>query len=117
MKYAPYFGNLIWTKHSFIRMRDRGLPQDMALETFKRPDKTEPGTDKGSYRYVKQFDGSRVTVIAKQNERREWLILSAWIDPPMKGSKDEKERLEFARYQKASEWGKFWLSLKKQLGF
>lgn len=117
MKYAPYYGNLIWTKHAIIRMRDRGLSQDAALDAFKKPDKIEEGREKGSFRHIKHYSKSRVTVIAKQNERREWLILSAWIDPPMKGSKDEKERLEFGRYQKASQWGKFWLTLKKQLGF
>lgn len=97
-------------------MRDRGLPQDTALDTFKKPDEVEKGREHGSYRHIKQFGPSRVTVIAKQNERREWLILSAWIDPPMKGSKDAKEQLQFKQYQKASEWGKFWLTLKKQLG-
>ncbi len=115
MTYKQHYGNLIWTNHAIDRMRSRGLAQDMAWEAFKHSDKTIPGKTHGAFEYQKQFGNSRVTLIAKQNEKYEWIVLSAWIDPPLPGSKDYKEKEWYLKYKKAGFWGKLWITFRRQL--
>ncbi len=116
MLYKQYYGNLIWTNHAILRMKNRGLPQDMAREAFLHPDKTISGKTHGSFEYQKHLDHSLVTIIAKQNDKYEWVVLSAWIDPPFPGSADAKQKASYQHYQKAGFWGKLWLTLRKQMG-
>lgn len=116
MGYQQYYGGVIWTNHALGRLSDRGLTQKMAWEVFHSPDKSFSGKQEGSIEYIKRFDSSKVTIIAKQNEKKEWIILSGWIDPPMPGSLDFKKKEQYKKYQKASFWGKFWLTFKGQLG-
>lgn len=115
MRYQQYYGGLIWTNHAIEQMKRRGLSQEMAHETFSHPNQSERGKTKDSFKYSKRFEDALVTVIAKQNEKREWVVLSAWIDPPLPGSIDAKEKEQYKKYQKASFYGKLWLTLKKQL--
>lgn len=117
MSYKQYYKGLIWTNHAIEQMKNRGLSQDMAFEAFKHDDRSFKGKTKDSFEYQKRFENSRVTVIAKQNEKSEWVILSAWIDPPLPGSLDAKEKQQYQEYQKASGLKKFWLAFKKQVGF
>lgn len=117
MSNQPYYGGIIWTTHALERLKRRGLPQDWALQTFKHPDQSSPGNQSGSMIYEKKFDKKRVSVIAKQNEKNEWIILSCWIDPPMPGSPDAKEKEVYRKYQKASGWKKMLLIIKQQLGW
>lgn len=115
MTYLQYYQGLIFTNHAIRQMKNRGLSQDMAALVFKHADRSFKGKTKNAFVYQKRFEDSRVTVIAKQNERNEWVVLSAWIDPPIPGSPDAKEKEQYKKYQKASFWGKLWLTLKKQL--
>lgn len=98
------------------RIGQRGLTQDIVLETFRKPDRHFPGKQAGTTEYQKRFDRSLVTVIAKPNERSEWILLSAWIDPPIAGTADAKKRDAYRKYQKASFWGKVWMEILRQLG-
>lgn len=111
-----YFGGAIWTNHALSRLDERGLTQEMASRTFNKPDSSSQGREIGTLQYQKRFDKSIVTVVAKQNEKNEWIILSCWIDPPLPGSVDEKNRVAYKNYQKASSWRKIWITLKRQLG-
>lgn len=113
---TQYYGGVIWTNHALKRMHERGLGQDLALQTFKHPDKTSKGQEKETTLYRKSFDKSQVTVIAKQNEKREWLVLSSWIDPPVAGSWDDRRNKEYRKYQHASFWMKLFITVKRQLG-
>lgn len=115
MKLYTYYQGAIWTNHALERLNQRGLSQDLAGKTFQYPDKTLQGKEKGTTEFQRKFNNSLVTVIAKQNEKKEWIILSCWIDPPLPGSPDIKRREEYRKYQKASFWGKMWISFKKQL--
>jgi len=112
-----HYGGVIWTNHALERLKRRGLSQDMAIQTFKHPDQSFSGNQSDSFVYEKKFDEKRVSVIAKQNEKNEWVIISCWMDPPMPGSPDAKEKKEYRQYQKASGWEKILLTIKKQLGF
>lgn len=116
MDYSNNYRNVIFTNHALERMRDRGLPQENAYEAFSHPDSSIDGKEKGTIECVKRQEHYKITVIAKQNERREWIIISAWVDPPMPGSIDVGKKEAYQKYQKASFWGKLFLTLKKQLG-
>ena len=111
-----YFGGAIWTNHVLDRLGERGLTQDIASSTFNKPDRSGPGRESNTTQYQKRFDKSLVTMVAKQNEKNEWIILSCWVDPPLPGGADDKKRIAYKNYQKASALGKIWITLKRQLG-
>lgn len=111
------YGNLIWTNHALERLEMRRLPQEIAWSAFKYPDKVVDGKVPGSREYQKKYRGSLITLIAKPNERREQIVLSCWIDPPLPGTQDARKKDEWRRYQKASWWMKWLLTFKRQLGF
>ncbi len=111
-----YYKGAIWTNHALDRLRDRGFTQDVASQAFNNPDSSAAGRESGTTLYKKRFDKSLVTVVAKQNEKGEWLILSCWSDPPIKGSEDDKRKSAYKNYHQASGMGKIWIILKRQLG-
>lgn len=111
-----FFGNVIWTNHALQRLNQRGLTQPIAFQAFSNADKSLAGKNKGTTEYQKRFGNSLVTIIATQNEKNEWLILSCWIDPPLPGSIDIKKNEFWKLYKKAGFWGKFWLIFKRQIG-
>lgn len=80
MSYGRNAHGLIWTNHALSRLRSRRIPQEYAWKTFRYPDATKPGSAPGSHEYVKRIKDHIVSVVAKKNEKREWIILSAWID-------------------------------------
>lgn len=117
MAHQKYFAGGIWTNHALERLGQRGLSQKMAGETFSRPDKQIDGKQPGTVEFQRKYGKSLVTVIAKKNDQREWIILSCWIDPPLPGSIDILKKQQYFAYQKASFWGKLWIIFKRQLGF
>lgn len=110
-----YSHGAIWTTHALERLAERKLPQQMAGVAFSQPDKMTHGRKGGATEFYKRFGDHHVSVIAKQNEKNEWVIISAWIDPPMPGTRDFRKKEIYKKYKKAGFWGKAWLSLKKQL--
>ena len=88
MKYSRTFGGVIWTNHALERLKGRKLPQDIAWKAFRYPEETNKGKKQNTFEFIKKLDIYTVSVIAKQNEKREWVILSCWIDPPLAGSVD-----------------------------
>ncbi len=110
------YGGVIWTNHALEQVKKRGLTKDLAIATFNHPDESVSGRE-GSTEYKKRFGKSIVSVIAKKNERGEWIILSTWVNPPIEGTLDYKKHQEYRKYRNASGWVKFLLALKKQLGF
>ncbi len=117
MGFAQQYAGAIWTHHALERLGQRGLSQELAGQTFSRPDRTLIGKQAGTIEYQKNFGKSLVTVIAKKNDRGEWIILSCWIDPPLAGSIDVYKKEAWKKYQKAGFWGKLFYVIKKQLGF
>lgn len=108
---------IIWTKHASLRLAERKLDKSSVLETLNYPDTIKVNSNDDTTEFRKKIKKSRVTVIVKTNENNEWVILSAWIDPPLFGTKDYEKRLKYQKFQKASFWGKLWLTAKSQLGF
>lgn len=84
------FGGVIWTNHALQRLRERGIKQGDAWATWKNPDQSRYATAKGAWVYYKTWGDQKIEVVAKQNERKEWLILSVWSRPVYEQSGYEK---------------------------
>lgn len=107
----------IWTHHARERVGQRGLSQQMVLETIKHPDATIPGKRVGTLEYQKKYQTSKVTVIASRNEKNELVLLSCWIDPPLYGTADWKDKQYYHEYRKAKTWWQqLWIVFKRQVG-
>ena len=78
-----HYGGVIWTNHALEKLRQRGIKQGDAWATWSRPDQSRPGSSssQGAWVYYKTYGSTRIEVVAKQNERREWIIISVWSDP------------------------------------
>lgn len=72
------FGGVIWTNHALSRLRERGIKQGDAWATFRRPDESRYAKARGAWVYYKTWGDQRIEVVAKQNEKKEWIILSVW---------------------------------------
>lgn len=105
------YAGAIWTNHALQRLNQRGLSQPMAGQTFMYPEHTERGKQPGTTEFTRRYDNSKVTVIAKQNDRNEWIILSCWIDPPLPGSVDIKKKAWEQKYKKAGFWKRLWMDI------
>lgn len=119
--------DVVFTNHAIERMKERGVKGDLAWQAIKRPDRTEPGKEKHTTEFIKHDNGHTITVIAKKNDLGEWVVLSAWIDPPLAGTQDYRKREKYKikiekiremgrKMEKASFWGKLWLTFRKQIG-
>ena len=71
------FGGIIWTNHALDRLRERGIKQGDAWVTFNRPQESRKGNS-GNWVYYRNWDGTQIEVVAKKNEKGEWLVLSVW---------------------------------------
>jgi hypothetical protein len=93
------FRGVIWTNHALQKLRERGIKQGDAWVTWRRPDQSRPGKIKGTWIYYKTFPTSsrlqgrsanqKIEVVAKKNERGQWIILSVW-SKPIFGKRGEK---------------------------
>jgi len=72
------FGGVIWTNHALQRLKDRGIKQGDAWVTWRRPEQSRYAKDKAAWVYYRTFGNQKMEVVAKQNERSEWIILSVW---------------------------------------
>lgn len=77
----PRFGNLIWTHHALKRLKERRLSQTDAWATWRRPDNSRYAAKKGAWVYYRTFGGQKIEVVAKKNEKGEWVVLSVWARP------------------------------------
>jgi len=73
-----HFGGVIWTNHAISRMKQRGIKQSDAWATWRRPDQSRYAKIRGAWVYYKTYGNERIEVVAKRNEKKEWLILSVW---------------------------------------
>lgn len=73
-----HYGGVIWTNHALDRLNERGIKQGDAWVTFRRPEQSRYARIKGAWIYYRDFADTRIEVVAKQNERKEWIILSVW---------------------------------------
>ncbi|PIU02255.1 hypothetical protein COT66_01300 [Candidatus Shapirobacteria bacterium CG09_land_8_20_14_0_10_49_15] len=76
---------LIFTHHAINRLYNRGLSQADVWEVFQHPDGQKPGIVLGSIKFYKNYGSQRLEVVAKKNERGEWVVLSCWSRQPGPG--------------------------------
>lgn len=74
----PRFGGVIWTNHALKRLSERGIKQGDAWVTLRRPQQSRYTAGKNAWIYYRDYGNTRLEVVAKQNERKEWVILSVW---------------------------------------
>lgn len=81
------YGGVIWTNHALSRLSERGIKQGDAWAVWNRPEQSRYSNTKGAWIYYRTFPASargetggseRIEVVAKKNERSEWVILSVW---------------------------------------
>lgn len=75
------FGGVAWTNHALDRLVERGIKQGDAWVTFQHPEQSRYAATKGGWVYYRTYGNQRIEVVAKQNERKEWVILSVWSRP------------------------------------
>lgn len=73
-----YLG-ITFTKHIINRLYNRGISQSDAWQTFQHPDGSVPGKTPGSRKFYKNFSGKKIEIVAKKNEKGEWVILTGWV--------------------------------------
>jgi hypothetical protein len=98
-----HYKGLIWTNHALDRLRERGIKQGDAWATWNHPDQSYKGNlhkSDDAWRYYRKIGDQVVEVVAKQNERREWIILSVWSNaayPPNSPNLPSSPKISFWR--------------------
>lgn len=80
------YGGVIWTNHAIERLRERNISQGDAYATFRRPQLSRKGSAPNSFVYYRNYGTEKIEVVAKKNERNEWIILSVWSRPIVGGT-------------------------------
>jgi hypothetical protein len=75
------YGGVIWTNHALDRLRERGVKQGDAWATFSNPESSRYAATEGGWVYYRTYGRDRLEVVAKQNDRQQWIILSVWSRP------------------------------------
>ena len=88
-----HYKGIIWTNHAIERMHQRGVSQSDAYATWSNPDQSRYAESKGAWVYYKDLGSRQIEVVAKQNERKEWLIISVW-------TKDKEASNEYWKHHK-----------------
>lgn len=104
------FGGVIWTNHALERLRERGIKQGDAWATFRRPEQSRYGIKEGAWVYYKTWGKEKIEVVASQNEKKQWVILSVWSRPVYKTSVKAKSASRWDNFLEAILRGLFgWL--------
>lgn len=91
-----HFGGVIWTNHALDRLRERGIKQGDAWVTWRNPEQSRKGAS-GNHIYYKTYGTERVEVVAKKNEKGEWIIISVWSKPIYKKKTESFWRFIFEK--------------------
>jgi hypothetical protein len=86
-----HYHGVIWTNHALERLRERKIKQGDAWATWNRPEHSRKGSAPGSWVYYRTWGSEQIEVVAKQNDKREWLILSVWSRPAVMFKEKKKE--------------------------
>ncbi|OGM16703.1 hypothetical protein A2V61_03250 [Candidatus Woesebacteria bacterium RBG_19FT_COMBO_47_8] len=84
------YGGVIWTNHALDKMRQRGMSQSDAWATWRNPQQSRKANTPGAWVYYRTYGTEKIEVVAKKNEKGQWLILSVW-SRPVSGEKPKSE--------------------------
>lgn len=76
-----HYGGVIWTNHVLKRLQERGISQSDAFITFNNPANSRHAATSGAWVFYRNFSKYRMEVVASQNEKKEWVIMSVWAKP------------------------------------
>ncbi|HBL52426.1 MAG: hypothetical protein A3D24_03235 [Candidatus Blackburnbacteria bacterium RIFCSPHIGHO2_02_FULL_39_13] len=99
-----HYGGVIWTNHALQRLRERGIKQGDAWVTWRRPDKSRYATAQGAWIYYKTLGSEKIEVVAKQNEKKEWIILSVWSRLVWEGQHKSKTKPQASLMSESLLW-------------
>ena len=108
-------GDIIWTKHARQRNSQRQISENWAEQTVNSPDETKE-LEEGKTEYKKRFNNQTVTVVTAKSREGKYLILSSWINPPIVGTSDYKNKEYDKQMKKAGGLKKLFLTLIRQIG-
>lgn len=89
-----HFGGVIWTNHVLQRLKERNISQSDAWATWKNPISSRYSKTKGAWIYQRTIGDKILEVVAKKNDRNEWIIMSVW-SKPYNGAKLNKNNKTF----------------------
>jgi hypothetical protein len=72
------YKELIFTNHALDRLAQRRVDQSEAWATWRRPDKRYYAATKQAWVFQRSWRHRQIELVAKQNERKEWVVLSVW---------------------------------------
>jgi hypothetical protein len=75
------YKGVILTNHALERMKERRVTQEMVFATLTKPDRSRYADAKEKFIYNKSFGKEMVEVVASQNEKKEWVVVSVWSRP------------------------------------
>jgi hypothetical protein len=108
--------NIVWTKHAEERNKQRQITQGWIEATINNPDNFSE-IEGGKIKCIKNFEKHTVTVITTKSDSGKYLILSAWVNPPILGTSDYKKENYNKNIKKVTGVKKIWITLLNQLGF
>lgn len=100
MSYLRTYKGVVFTNHALERLKSRKMSQHQSWKAIAFADEKRKGKKTDSYEFIKKDGNHTVTVVAKRTDKNEWLVVSSWIDPPLKGSID-------LSIKKESLWSRF----------
>ena len=108
------YKDLIFTNHALKRMKERGIKKDQVWETYNSNSQLEYIRNGMSQKH-KKFGDFEMSVIFKKNAKNEVIIVSCWVEPPLPGTKDAREKEWYQKYKNAGFWRKIWLTFLHQI--
>jgi hypothetical protein len=75
------YNGVIFTNHALERLKERGITQATAFATLAHPDRSRYAASNKAWIYNRTFGKEMVEVVAFQNEKKEWIIVSVWSRP------------------------------------
>lgn len=72
------YKGVIWTNHALQRLSERGISQGDAWATFSHPGESRYAQAKGAWVFYRIYGTNRIEVVATQNEKKEWVVISVW---------------------------------------
>lgn len=95
------YGGVIWTNHALQRLSERGIKQGDAWATWSRPEQSRYAASQNAWVYYRTWGSTKIEVVAKQDERKQWIILSVWSKPVYTGGTNRAA----TSHERVSPWG------------
>ena len=73
------YRGVIFTDHALNRLHNRNVSQQKAYQTLKSPQKRQSGKTLGSYKFSRDFGDYLLQLIAKKNDKNQWIVLTCWV--------------------------------------